>query len=203
MADRELREEDVAADPLVQVAAWLDEAKRAGAIDVDAMTVATATPDGDPSARVVLLRGLDERGFRFYTGYESQKGRELAANPRAALVLHWPELGRQVRVKGTVTRLSPDDSVGYWDARPLESRLSAWASEQSEPIGDRAALERAVADVHARFGDDEQIPLPPFWGGYLVTPDEIEVWQHRDDRLHDRLRYRRAGDGWRLERLQP
>jgi len=203
VTERELREDHVDADPLVQVRAWVDEAEDAGVIDFDAMIVATATPDGEPSARVVLLRGLDEQGLRFYTSYDSRKGRDLAANPRAALVLHWRELGRQVRVVGDVSRMSPDESVAYWDARPLPSRLSAWASQQSEPIADRAALETAVEQVRGRFGEDERIPLPPFWGGYLVTPDEVELWQHRDDRLHDRLRYRRAGRGWVLERLQP
>jgi pyridoxamine 5'-phosphate oxidase len=204
MADRELREHDVDRDPLVQVARWVDEAKDSGVVDFDAMVVATTTPDGEPSARVVLLRGVDEHGLRFYSNYDSRKGRELTANPRAALVLHWREQGRQVRITGGVTRMSPEESVAYWDARPRASRLSAWASRQSEPVADRAALEQAVRDVGTRFGDEEKVPLPEFWGGYLVTPDEVELWQHRDDRLHDRLRYRRASDGaWQLDRLQP
>jgi len=199
----ELRESDVDPDPLVQVQAWFDEARDAQCVDFDAMIVATATPDGVPSARIVLLRGLDEHGLRFYTGFESQKGRELAANPRAALVLRWCELNRQVRVVGDVTRMTADESVAYWDARPRASRISAWASAQSEPIADRAALEARVREIEERFGDDGPVPLPPFWGGYLVTPTEVELWQHRDDRLHDRLRYTRAGDAWTLERLQP
>lgn len=206
MPERELREQDVEPDPMAQVQRWVDEARWADVVDFDAMVVATATPDGEPSARVVLLRGLDAHGLRFYTNYESRKGRDLASNPRAALLLHWRELGRQVRVVGDVTRLSSEESVAYWEARPRASRLSAWASEQSAPVESRAALEGAVDDVRARFGDgeDDPVPLPPFWGGYLVTPDEVELWQHRDDRLHDRLRYRRASDRtWQLERLQP
>ena len=151
---------------------------------------------------MVLLRGVDATGFRFYTNYDSAKGRDLAVNPRAALVFHWREQGRQVRAAGPVRRLGADESVEYWRHRPRASRVSAWASAQSEPIADRAALESAAADVAARFGDGD-VPLPPFWGGYLVNPDSLEFWQHRDDRLHDRLRYRRLDDHWILERLQP
>ena len=201
--ERELRESDVAADPIEQVTAWIDEARRDGVRDWDSLVVATADADGAPSARLVLLRGVDDRGFRFYSNYESAKGRDLAANPRAALVLHWPEQGRQVRVRGRVSRMTPEESIEYWRNRPPESRFSAWASRQSEPVADRAALEAAVEAVKARFGDAHDVPLPPFWGGYLVEPDEIELWQHREDRLHDRLRYRRTADGWALERLQP
>jgi pyridoxamine 5'-phosphate oxidase len=195
-------ERDVDPDPIVQLSRWLDEAEREGVRDWDAMVVATASGEGDPSARVVLLRGVDEHGLRFYSNYESAKGRDLDENPRAALVLHWREQGRQVRVHGTVTRMTPEESVAYWANRPLASRLSAWASRQSQPVADRAVLEATVAEVAERFGD-EDVPLPPFWGGYLVEPDEIELWQHRDDRLHDRLRYRRDGGAWAMERLQP
>jgi pyridoxamine 5'-phosphate oxidase len=202
MADRELRESDVDADPLEQVARWVAEARDSSVADWDAMVVATADASAAPSARFVLLRGLDARGLRFYTSYDSAKSRDLAENPRAALVLHWPEFGRQVRVTGRVTRLAPDESEEYWRNRPVESRLSAWASHQSAVVDDRAMLEAAVDEVRARFPDDD-IPLPPFWGGYLVEPDEVELWQHRDDRLHDRLRYRRTPAGWLLERLQP
>ncbi len=201
MRDRELRESSVDPDPIVEVSKWIDEAQREGVPDWDSMVVATADASGAPSARFVLLRGVDERGFRFYTNYESEKGRDLDANPRAALVLHWHELGRQVRIIGSVSRLTPEESVDYWRNRPRPSRLSAWASRQSQPIADRAELEAAVGAVEAQFPDD--VPLPPFWGGYLVAPDEIELWQHRDDRLHDRLRYRRADGGWIVERLQP
>jgi len=200
----ELDERSVDPDPLVQVQRWIDEARQGGVRDWDALVVATADASGAPSARVVLLRGLDERGFCFYSNYESRKGRELAENPRAALVLHWREQGRQVRVTGSVSRLTAAESVDYWDRRPRASRLSAWASRQSEPVDGRAALEAAVDGVRARFGDDGAVELPPFWGGYRVVPDELELWQHRDDRLHDRIVYRRGSDGaWAISRLQP
>jgi pyridoxamine 5'-phosphate oxidase len=166
------------------------------------MDVATADAEGVPSARFVLLRGVDQQGFRFYSNYDSEKGRDLAVNPRAALVLYWQDLGRQVRVTGTVTRMTPEESVEYWRNRPLESRLSAMASRQSEPVADRATLEAAVAEVRKQHADSD-VPLPSFWGGYLVFPEQIELWQHREDRLHDRLRYRRVEDGWIMERLQP
>jgi len=162
------------------------------------MVLATATPEGAPSARLVLLKEVDaEDGFVFYSGYESRKGRELAANPRAALLFYWDVLGRQVRVEGRVERLAAADSDAYWQSRPPGSRRSAAASRQSEPIESRAALERAVSEL------DEAPPRPERWGGYRLVPDEVELWQHRDDRLHDRLRYRREGAGWRRERLQP
>jgi pyridoxamine 5'-phosphate oxidase len=204
MADpRPLREQDVLADPLAQLQRWVDEARAAAVRDWDAMVVATADASGAPSARVVLLRGLDEQGLCFYTNYDSRKGRELAVNPRVASVLHWREQNRQVRVTGTATRLTAAESVDYWNRRPRASRLSAWASRQSEPVADRTALEAAVEGVRARFGDEGDVPLPPFWGGFRAVPDEVELWQHRDDRLHDRLVYRRAADGWVLTRLQP
>ena len=200
----ELREADASPDAMTAVAAWVEEARAAGVPDWDAMVVATAATDGTPSARVVLLRGVDDRGLRFYSNYESRKGRELAANPRAAIVLHWGPQGRQVRAVGRVERLSPEDSLDYWRNRPLASRLSAWASRQSEPIADRGGLERTVEEVAARFAPDgDDVPLPPFWGGYLLRPDEVELWQHRDDRLHDRLAYRRTGERWARTRLQP
>ena len=200
----ELDERSVDPDPLVQVQRWIDEARQGGVRDWDAVVVATAGASGAPSARVVLLRGVDERGFCFYSNYESRKGRELVENPRAALVLHWREQGRQVRTTGDVSRLTAAEAIGYWDQRPRASRLSAWASRQSEPVDDRAALEAAVDEVRARFGDDGDIELPPFWGGYRVVPDELELWQHREDRLHDRIEYRRTHDGaWVISRLQP
>ncbi len=198
-----LSEDDVDPDPLVQLAQWYESARAAAGDLADAMVVATATPEAEPSARMVLLRGLDERGLCFYTNTESNKGRELAANPRAALVLHWPEVGRQVRVTGPVSRLDEAEAVEYWRNRPRPSQLSAWASRQSEPVASRAELEAEVERVAARFGDGD-VPLPPFWGGYRVVPDAIELWEHREDRLHDRLRYRRdAAGAWRLERLAP
>lgn len=198
-----LSEDDVDADPFVQLARWYDDARRVAGDHADDMVVATATPDGEPSARMVLLRGLDERGLCFYTNIESHKGRDLAANARAALVLHWPDLGRQVRVTGAVSRLDEADAIAYWRNRPRASQLSAWASRQSEPVASRAELEAEVERVAARFGDGD-VPLPPVWGGYRVEPDAIELWEHRDDRLHDRLRYRRdAAGAWLLERLAP
>jgi pyridoxamine 5'-phosphate oxidase len=198
-----LSEADVDPDPFVELARWYEAARAAAGDRADDMVVATATPDGEPSARVVLLRGLDERGLCFYTNTDSHKGRELSANPRAALVLHWPELGRQVRVTGAVGRLDEAEAVEYWRNRPRPSQLSAWASPQSQPVGSRAELEAEVARVGARFGEGD-VPLPPFWGGYRVVPDTIELWEHRDDRLHDRLRYRRDPAGaWMLERLAP
>ncbi len=199
-----LSESDLADDPIEQFRRWFADAERAGVLDVDAMVVATADATGAPHARVVLLRGLDGAGFRFYTNYDSAKGADLAVNPRAALVFYWREQGRQVRATGPVRRLTADDSTAYWRHRPRASRISAWASHQSEPIADRASLEATAAEVAARFGDgDGDVTLPPFWGGYLVTPDAVEFWQHREDRLHDRLQYRRVDDQWIVERLQP
>lgn len=199
----ELRESDVAAEPMEQVARWIDEARRGGVPEWDAMVVATADADARPSARMVLLRRLDERGLCFYSNHESKKGRDLAENPHAALVLYWREQGRQVRVTGNVARLSAEESAEYWRSRPPASRVSAWASNQSEPIDDRTALEAAVDDVRTRFASADDVPLPPFWGGYRVAPEEVELWQRREDRLHDRLRYRRVDGEWIVERLQP
>jgi pyridoxamine 5'-phosphate oxidase len=166
------------------------------------MTLATATADGMPSARVVLLRGLDERGFTFFTNRTSRKGEELAANPQAALVFHWWELGRQLRIEGPVEELSGEESAEYWRTRPRGSQIAAWASRQSRPLGEREELDRSVAQLHERFGE-ESVPLPPFWGGYRVVPRSIELWEHRDDRLHDRMRYVLEGTTWRAERLAP
>jgi pyridoxamine 5'-phosphate oxidase len=168
----------------------------------DAMTLATSTADGRPSARVVLLRGLDERGLAFFTNRASRKGRELEKNPRAALVLYWPELGRQVRVEGAVERVDDEESRAYWETRPLPSRIAAWASPQSRPLADRVELDALYTAAAARFGDDG-VPLPDFWGGYRVVPEAVEFWQHQDDRLHDRIRYERTESGWQRERLAP
>lgn len=175
----------------------------AGEILPEAMTVATSTRSGEPSARMVLLRGVDERGFGFFTNYDSHKGRDLAENPRAALVIYWPKLGRQVRVAGAVVKQSAEESAAYFHGRPLASQLSAWASPQSAVIRNRAVLEEAVAALAAKY-EGAAVPLPHNWGGYRVVPQTIEFWVHRENRLHDRLRYRRqAKGGWRLERLAP
>jgi len=198
----ELSEDAVARDPIDQFTAWYEDARAAMADDADAVVVATADASGAPSARVVLLRGFDARGFCFYTSYESRKGDELRVNPRAAMVFHWTALHRQVRVTGSVERVSDAESDAYWANRPVASRLSAWASDQSAPVAGRHELEAAVAAVTARFGADD-VPRPEFWGGFRVVPDEVEFWLHRDDRLHDRVRYRRAGGAWTIDRLQP
>ena len=197
-----LAEADVDADPVVQFRRWFEQAEQAGLLEPTAMTLATATPDGRPSARMVLLRGFDERGFCFYTNHESRKGVELAANPRAALVFWWGELERQVRIEGPVAPTSRAESEAYFHSRPPGSQLSAAASPQSRVIQDRAVLERRVAELAADSADG-QVPLPDFWGGYRLTHEVVEFWQGRPNRLHDRLRYRRAGDGWKIERLAP
>jgi pyridoxamine 5'-phosphate oxidase len=197
-----LAEADVDPDPVVQFGRWFEQAEEAGLLEPTAMTLATATPDGRPSARMVLLRGFDERGFCFYTNYESRKGIELAANPRAALVLWWGELERQVRIEGTVTRTSREESEAYFHSRPPGSQLSAAASPQSRVIEGRATLERRVAEL-ATGSPDGKVPLPEFWGGYRLAHEVVELWQGRPNRLHDRLRYRRVGDAWRIERLAP
>lgn len=189
------------ADPIVQFRTWFDEAVAGGVREPDAMTLATAGRDAAPSARTVALRGLDERGFAFYTNYRSPKARDLDENPRAAIVFHWPEVERQVRAVGSVTRLTREESLAYWRNRPLGSRLSALVSPQSEVVPDRAQLEAAYAEAAARVGDDP--PLPEFWGGYVVTPAEVELWERRPNRLHDRVRYRRVDDEWVRERLAP
>ena len=188
-------------DPIAELRAWLDESR--GVVgDQQAMALATATRDGRPSARIVLLRGLDERGLTFFTNRTSRKGDELRSNPRAAVAIHWWELGRQVRVEGTVEELSPEESSAYWVTRPRGSQIAAWASPQSRPLTDRAALDALVEKAEQRFAD-EDVPLPPFWGGYRLVPDSIELWTHRDDRLHDRMLYVRESRGWRSERLAP
>lgn len=194
-------EHDLADDPLVQFELWLREARDA-VPQADAMTLATADAAGRPSARQVLLRGFDERGFVFFSNRRSRKARELAQNPRAALVLHWYELGRQVRVEGRVEEVAEAESDSYWRTRPRESRIAAWASPQSSPIADRAELDRLYADAEARLGAGD-IPLPAHWGGYRVVPETIEFWQHRESRLHDRISFIREDDGWRRVRLAP
>ena len=194
-------EHDLASDPLTSLRAWLAEAAAISSAP-QAMTLATATADGRPSARIVLLRGVDERGLTFFTNRSSRKGEELAANPRAALVLHWWELGRQVRVEGTVEEVEPAVSEEYWATRPRPSRLAAWASSQSLPVASRGALESSYAAAEERFRGGD-VPLPPFWGGFRVEPELVEFWMHRENRLHDRIRYVRSSGGWRRERLAP
>ena len=195
--DRPLDERELDADPVAQLHAWLDDARAAGIELSEAMTLATATADGAPSARMVLLKDAGERGLSFFTNYESRKGVELAENPRAALVLYWHALGRQVRVEGTVERLPSAESDEYFASRPPGSRRSAAVSPQSQVIDSRRELERAAAVL----GDN--VPRPPGWGGYLLVPSLWEFWQHRVDRLHDRFRYRSGEGGWVVERLAP
>ena len=198
-----LSEADLAPDPFAQFQAWFDTALAAGLPEPNAMTLDTATPDGRPSARMVLIKGVDPRGFVFYTNYESRKGRELEANPWAALVFYWPELERQIRIEGRVERVAAEESDAYFASRPLGSRLGAWASPQSQVIPGRDVLEARLRDLEARFASGD-VPRPPHWGGYRVVPEAVEFWQGRPSRLHDRLRYTRQADGrWAIERLAP
>lgn len=193
---------DVAPDPVAQLQRWLDEARAAGLLEPNAMTLATASADGAPSARVVLLKGLDARGLVFFTDYRSRKASELAANPRGAVVFLWQEIERQVRVEGTVARAESEESATYFRSRPRGARLGAWASQQSHVIPDRAWLEAEVRRIGAEYADDD-IPLPPHWGGFRLAPAVFEFWQGRESRLHDRIRYRREGEAWVIERLSP
>ena len=189
-------------DPLRQFRRWFREAREAAVPVPEATALATATPDGRPSVRMVLVKHADERGFAFHTNYESRKGAELDANPRAALLFHWQPQGRQVRVEGTVERVRPEESEEYFRTRPPGAQVAAWASPQSRPLADRAELERLVAEARERFAD-EAVPLPPHWGGFRLVPDAYEFWQHGDDRLHDRVRYEREDGRWRRFRLAP
>jgi len=195
-------ERDLDRDPLRQFQTWFGEAAEAGVEVPEAMALATATPDGRPSARMVLLKAADERGFAFHTNYESRKGEELAANPRAALLFHWRPAGRQVRVEGHVERVPAEESEAYFRTRPAGSRLAAWASPQSRPLPARAELDRLYEDAAARC-PGEEVPLPPYWGGFRLVPEAYEFWQHREKRLHDRVRYERDAAGWKRLRLAP
>lgn len=199
--DAPLNEEDVARDPIVEFDRWFRLAGEAGEPQPNAMALATAAPDGEPAVRMVLLHRVDERGFVFFTNYESDKGRDLSANPRAAAVLYWPRLHRQVRVCGPVERTTRAESEEYWANRPYGSRISASASAQSRPIPGRRVLEAEVSRLESAH--PEAPPLPDFWGGFRIAPVAIEFWQGRINRLHDRIRYVRDDAGWRLERLAP
>jgi pyridoxamine 5'-phosphate oxidase len=193
---------DAPVDPFVLLGAWLDDATRAAVVEPSAMTLATATPDGRPSARLVLLRGLGPDGLVFYTNYESRKGHELDANPRAAAVFYWASLARQVRVEGGVTRLGSADSDRYFAQRPRGHQLSAWASQQSSVIPNREFLVGRIREAERRFAGGD-VPRPPHWGGFRLVPERFEFWEGRPDRTHDRSVYLREGTGWRTERLSP
>ncbi|MFL6538441.1 MAG: pyridoxamine 5'-phosphate oxidase [Chthoniobacterales bacterium] len=198
-----LRRSDLNPDPLKQFAAWFTAAVEAGIRDVNAMALATATTDARPSARIVLLKGFADDGFTFFTNYDSQKGRELEANPRAELCIYWPQLERQIRVSGAVERTSREESQRYFHSRPLGSQLGAWVSHQSEVVDGRRILDARLAEMTERFHETE-IPLPPHWGGYRLKHDMIEFWQGRPNRLHDRFRYTRGSEGaWQIDRLAP
>jgi pyridoxamine 5'-phosphate oxidase len=202
-ADTALSEEELDPDPVAQFERWFEEARTAGAFQPEAAAVATATPDGAPSVRMVLVKRADQGGFVFYSNYESRKGREIAANPRAALMFHWDVLGRVVRLEGPVERTTREDSIAYAHSRPRGSQLSALASPQSRPVPDRDWLEQRVADLADQHAG-RPIPLPDTWGGFRLTPERFEFWQHRESRLHDRLVYTPdPGGGWAVERLAP
>jgi pyridoxamine 5'-phosphate oxidase len=199
-----LHRKDLLPDPIQQFKVWFEESVRsAGDREPNAMTLATADPEGHPSARVVLLKGFDERGFVFFTNYESRKGQHLAQNPRAALNFHWPWLERQIQIEGNVSRVSRQESQTYFDKRPLKSRLSAIISPQSSPVSSRTELEQRLAEISRQYPDGNP-PVPEFWGGYRVFPERMEFWQGRENRLHDRFLYKLTPNGtWRIERLGP
>ena len=197
-----LDELDVDLNPFVQFHHWFEEAVKAELPGANAMVLATATPDGKPSARVVLLKDCDERGLVFFTNYEGRKSVELTANPQAAVLFFWGELERQIRIEGTVEKTSKQESQEYFKTRPFESRLSVWASKQSSVIPSRSYLEQKMSDLKDRHGNQE-IPLPPFWGGFRLQPQVFEFWQSRENRLHDRVRYLLQGGVWQIERLSP
>jgi pyridoxamine 5'-phosphate oxidase len=202
-ASRALVESEAADDPLRQFELWLNEAMKASLLEATAMTLATASSAGEPTARIVLLKGYDERGFVFFTNYESAKGRDLDTNPRASLLFFWAELERQIRITGTVSRTTAEESAAYFHSRPVESQLGAWASAQSRVLADRAQLEARQAELRDAYKGRE-VPLPPFWGGYRVAPERIEFWQGRTSRLHDRLLYTKSVNGtWSRTRLAP
>jgi len=197
-----LSKETAGKDPFALFGVWFEDAKRAGLFLHEAITLATCTKDGVPSARMMLLKGFDERGFTFYTNYESRKAGELTENPRAAMILHWPVLERQIRVEGEVEKLTTEESTAYFHSRPRGSQLGAWASAQSTRLESPEELKRRFREMEEKYPKGD-VPLPPFWGGYRLKPHRIEFWQGRINRLHDRVRYDRAGDGWEISRLYP
>jgi len=198
----ELDEKQVDKNPLIQFSTWFEQAVQANLEEVNAMTLATVDPNGMPNARIVLLKDLEDNGFIFYTNYESNKGRELAANPKAALVFFWPALQRQVRINGFVEKVNTETAEHYFQSRPIGSQFGAWASPQSQVITDRKVLEENLQSVVEKY-KDQTIPKPPHWGGYKVIPTLIEFWQGRTSRLHDRILYTKVGDKWKIERLAP
>ncbi|MFF7632312.1 pyridoxamine 5'-phosphate oxidase [Kitasatospora sp. NPDC008050] len=202
-AEEGLAEHELAPDPVTQFARWFDQAEQAGLVEPNAMVLSTADAEGRPSARTVLLKGVDERGFVFFTNYGSRKGTELTANPNAALLFPWHQIDRQVIVTGGVERTGRDETAAYFRTRPHGSQLGAWASEQSSPVASREVLEQRFAELASRYPEGEGVPVPPFWGGYRVIPRAVEFWQGRPNRLHDRLRYTAGPDGWTVERLCP
>ncbi|MBY0480704.1 MAG: pyridoxamine 5'-phosphate oxidase [Chitinophagaceae bacterium] len=199
---RSLLESDVAANPYEQFGKWWSEAINSEVDEVNAMTLATATPDGIPSARIVLLKGYDRNGFVFFTNYNSQKGQDIAANPKACLLFFWKELERQVRIDGNIEKISAAESEEYFQSRPVGSRIGAWCSPQSAVIEDRSVIEKNIAHYEAKFSN-QPVPRPEHWGGYIVKPTAIEFWQGRSSRLHDRLRYSLTAESWKIERLAP
>lgn len=198
-----VHEESLAGEPMEQFARWFQQAADSHLFEPNAMVVSTATPDGRPSSRTVLLKQFDSRGFVFFTNYASRKGRELAGNPHVALLFPWHPIARQVIVTGTAARIGRDETAAYFRSRPHGSQLGAWASEQSSVIGSRAELDRRYAELAERYPEGEQVPVPPEWGGLRVVPQEVEFWQGHENRLHDRLHYVLEGEKWRLERLCP
>lgn len=198
-----LAEEDLLPEPTAMLRRWLHDATAAGLHDPNAMVLATVAADGRPSMRMVLLKGLDERGLAFFTNYGSRKAGELDANPACSLLFPWHALERQVRVDGTAVRLDEEENAAYFASRPRASQIGAWASPQSQVVSSRAELEQRYAEMATRFGEDAEIPLPPHWGGYRVVPESVELWQGRRGRMHDRLRYRRTSEGWVVQRLAP
>ena len=197
-----LSEENAGSEPIALFGKWFKEAERAGIFLSEAITLATATRDGKPSARMMLLKGFGEEGFTFFTNYESRKAGQIEENPRAAIICHWPTLQRQIRIEGTLARLSEEESYAYFSTRSRGSQIGAWASKQSQTLENRRELEDMVKEYEAKFAGKD-VPLPPFWGGYLLTPERMEFWQGRADRLHDRFRFLREGDGWTRARMSP